>query len=309
MYWRPIREADLLTCLELQPASLGDQIVGRDAALRAWKSLLRDPAFCGTVLESEVPVAGNKIVGCGLGVFVQEAFAVREMTDPKPGLNSRILASIVNRKPVILSVTEIGAGNAVNGLSFVNLYGTWREGALDPHQLAEVHALLGTSFLEHLAGYRFERVLKEAVGAAAIAFARSVGTYRLVAEFAEAASALAVLTRESALAAPYSLAATLYRYRAPVLRLRPAEQTLLIAALSGKTDSELSADLGLTVEATKKRWLSIFARVDQFLPEILNHTDPDGSGRGPQKRHRVLAYIRAHPEELRPFAWDARKRR
>jgi hypothetical protein len=93
-----------------------------------------------------------------------------------------------------------------------------------------------------------------------------------------------------------------------VLRLRPAEQRLLAAALAGKTDAELSADLGLSIEAIKKRWMSIFERVDQFKPEILSRADADTDGRGPQKRHRVVAYIRTHPEELRPFSWDTQRR-
>src|SRR5207249_7828155 len=93
-------------------------------------------------------------------------------------------------------------------------------------------------------------------------------------------SALAVVTRESALAAPYSVAARMYRYQAPVLRLRPAEQKLLAAALGGKTDAELSADLGLSIEGIKKRWMSIFDRVDQFKPEILSQTDAYSDGRG-----------------------------
>jgi GntR family transcriptional regulator len=62
-----------------------------------------------------------------------------------------------------------------------------------------------------------------------------------VAEFPETGSALAVVTRESALAAPYSVAASIFRYRPPVLHLRPAEQELLAAALGGKTDAELRA--------------------------------------------------------------------
>lgn len=303
MYWRPIRQSDLLACLELQPSCVGDQTVGRAAALRVWNAFLDDPAFHATVIESKVPIAGQKIVGCGMGVFVAEGFAGREIADPRPGLNSRIITGAVSGKSVLLSRTEIGAGNAGTGLDFVNLYGTWREGVLNPEQLAEVHAMLGTSFVEHFAGYRFNRVLKEAVGASGIALARATGTYRLVAEFQDTGSALAVLTRESALAAPYSMAAALYRYQAPVLRLRPAEQDLLCAALRGQTDAELSVDLGLSLEATKKRWLSIFARVDQFRPELLSQADADGEGRGPQKRHRVLAYIRTHPEELRPYSW------
>jgi DNA-binding CsgD family transcriptional regulator len=204
----------------------------------------------------------------------------------------------------VLSRAEIGAANAGEGLDFVNMYGTWRDGIMNADQLAEVHALLGTSFVEHFAGYRFNRVLKEAVGASRIALARATGTYRLLAEFPEYESALAVVTRESALAAPYSAAASIYRYQAPVLHLRPAEQKLLAAALSGKTDAELSAELGLSIEATKKRWMSIFERVDQFKREILSQTEADSDVRGPQKRHRVVAYIRAHPEELRPFSWD-----
>jgi len=307
MYWRPLREADLPLCLETQPACLGDRIVGRSTALRVWKALLDNPSFQATVIESEFPIAGHKIVACGMGVFVTGEFTDREMGNPQPGLNARIIAGIASGEPLVLSRAEIGKGNASEGLDFVNMYGTWRDGIMNPDQLAEVHALLGSSFVEHFAGYRFNRVLKEAIGDSRIALARATGTYRLLAEFPESESALVVVTRESALNAPYSAAASIYRYRAPVLRLRPAEQELLAAALSGKTDAELSQDLGRSVEATKKRWLSIFGRVEQFKREILSPTDADSDGRGPQKRHRVVAYVRTHPEELRPFSWDAKK--
>jgi hypothetical protein len=188
------------------------------------------------------------------------------------------------------------------------MYGSWREGILNANQLAEVQALLGTSFVEHFAGYRFNRVLKEAIGPSNIALARATGTYRLVAEFKSSDSALVVVTPQSVVAAPYSVAAKMYRYQEPVLRLSPAEQNLLAAALSGKTDAELSAVLGLSIEAIKKRWMSIFDRVDEFKADILTRTDEDSDGRGPQKRHRVVAYVRNHPEELRPFAWDRKGR-
>jgi hypothetical protein len=304
MYWRPISEADLSECLETQPACLGNQIVGRTTALRVWRGLLGNASFLGNVIESERPIAGRRIVACGMGVVVACAFADREIRNPRPGLNSRIIAGVASGESAVLSRAQIAAGNAGKGVDFVNMYGTWRDGILNVNQLAEVHALLGISFVEHFAGYRFNRVLKEAIGHSRIALARATGTYRVVAEFPETESVLAVATPESVLASPYSVAATLYRYQSPVLRLRPAEQTLLSAALSGKTDAELSAELGLTIETIKKRWLSIFDRVDQFKPEILNNPGTEGEGRGPQKRHRVVAYIRNHPEELRPYSWD-----
>jgi len=308
MYWRPISEADLSECLEIQPACVGDQIVGRGSAVRVWKSLLQEPSFLANVIESERPLAGHRIVACGMGVFVTTAFADSEVKSPRPGLNSRIIAGVASGESPLLSRVQIAVGNAGEGIDFVNMYGTWREGIMNPDQLSEVHALLGTSFVEHFAGYRFNRVLKEAVGQSSIALARATGTYRIVAEFKESDSALVVATRESVLTAPYSVAAALYRYQAPELHLRPAEQNLLAAALAGKTDAELSEDLGLSIEAIKKRWMSIFDRIDEFKPEILSRSDADSDGRGPQKRHRVVAYIRSHPEELRPFSWDKQKR-
>src|SRR6185503_3299840 len=159
------------------------------------------------------------------------------------------------------------------GIDFVNMYGTWRDGILNANQLAEVQGLLGTSFVEHFTGYRFNRVLKEAIGHSRIALARATGTYRVVAEFPECESALAVATPETVSSSPYSVAAKLYRYRPPVLRLRPSEQRLLAAALAGKTDAELSGDLGLSIEAVKKTWMSIFDRVDEFKPAILSRAD------------------------------------
>ena len=308
MYWRPISEADLSSCLEIQPACMGDQIVGRSAALRVWKAFLHEPSFLANVIESERPLAGNKIVACGMGVFVTKAFADHEVRNPRPGLNARIVAGSASGESVLLSRAQIAAGNAGEGIDFVNMYGMWREGILNADQLSEVQALLGTSFVEHFAGYRFNRVLKEAVGQSSIALARATGTYRIVSEFKKSESALAVATRESVLTAPYSVAAALYRYQTPELHLRPAEQSLLAAALVGKTDAELSADLGLSIEAIKKRCMSIFDRIDEFKPEILSRGEADSDGRGPQKRHRVVAYIRSHPEELRPFSWDTKKR-
>src|SRR5215471_14587667 len=115
MYWRPISESDLSECLEIQPACLGDQIVGRSVAREVWKTLLGNPSFLANVIESERPIAGHKIVACGMGVFVAKSFANQEIRSPKPGLNSRIIAGIASGDPIALSSVQIGAGNAGDG--------------------------------------------------------------------------------------------------------------------------------------------------------------------------------------------------
>src|SRR5262245_50399655 len=116
MYWRPICEADLSKCLEIQPECLGDEVVGHSTALRVWRTLLDNPAFQANVIESERPLAGHKIVGCGMGVFVTKAFADREIRNPRPGLNSRIIAGVASGESVVLTRTQIAAGNAGDGI-------------------------------------------------------------------------------------------------------------------------------------------------------------------------------------------------
>jgi len=304
MHWRPIRADDLKPCLEIEPACIGDALTSRVVALKVWRELLAGPALYGSVFEADRPIGGHRIVGGGIGVFVAPEFADRELAHPAPQLGSRIIASVAAGKPVVLDRAGIARGNAGAGLDFVNLFGNWRNELLDDNQRAEVQTLLGTSFLENLAGFRFNRVIKEAIGRSTISTARATGSYQLVAEFPAHQSALFVVTPKDARDIPFSVAARMYRYRDPVLRLRPAEQELLAAALDGRTDAELSDELGISVEAVKKRWVSVFGRVEEFKPGILAGADAEKKHRGPQKRHRVLAYVRAHREELRPYAWD-----
>src|SRR5262245_60265323 len=126
MHWRPFRKADLPHCLELEPASFGDHIVGRRHALRVWNGLLEHPSSHGPVIEAARPIADHQIVGCGMGIFVTAAFADAETASPRPGLNSRIVAAVAAGEPILLGREAIAKGNAAGGLDFVNLYGTWR---------------------------------------------------------------------------------------------------------------------------------------------------------------------------------------
>ena len=96
----------------------------------------------------------------------------------------------------------------------------------------------------------------------------------------------------------------------PVLQLRDADQQLLIAALTGLTDDELARRLQHSLPAIKKRWLSVFERTLEKRPDLFpDWSEENGlSKRGRQKRHHLLAYVRSHPEELRPIENHAVRR-
>ncbi len=300
--WRPISEPDLRSCLELRPAHRGDALVGREAALNVWKGLLRDPFFIAIAFESDPPIRGHRTIAFGASAFVSSAFLEAEIANPRPDINSRIVAREHSGRSVLLTRDEIARANAGAGVDIVILCGSWREEVLTPAESAEVQTLLPTSYTELHAGYRIRRILWETAHPAEERFARQSGVYRAIGEFPEQGRLLNLMSASTAVTVPGSLGNVMCQYSAPQLRLRASDQELLLAAQKGATDGELTATLGLTLTAVKARWRSAFARISQAKAELTQDMD-SGEGRGLQKRHRVLAYVREHPEELRPYAW------
>src|SRR5438552_2466266 len=100
MLRRGSRNQALIECLEVQPARIGAESVGRSEALRAWKKLIQSRAFNSEVIEVVPPVNAHRIVGFGASVFVSPTFAQDEISNPRPGLNARIIASIACGRPV-----------------------------------------------------------------------------------------------------------------------------------------------------------------------------------------------------------------
>jgi DNA-binding CsgD family transcriptional regulator len=107
--------------------------------------------------------------------------------------------------------------------------------------------------------------------------------------------------------APFHPFIVLRRTRAPILRLSPAEQNLLLHALIGFSDAEMAHELGLSEETIRKRWRRVFERVVDcsaatgLFPKPPYREAGAETSRGPEKRKQLLSFIAAHLEELRPF--------
>ncbi len=77
--------------------------------------------------------------------------------------------------------------------------------------------------------------------------------------------------------------------------------------MHGGTDRELSGDLGISLATVKKTWRSIYVRVAARLRDLIPSTsaasgDEATPERGREKKHSLIAYLREHPEELRPVS-------
>ena len=311
--WRSFRTDDLAECLAMDRLSMGHELVGPDRALAAWRILTKGPAFIGAIVEADQPVAGSRILGFGCTALVSEAFASGELANPQPGLNARIIAGVSAGTFSVLTREQIARDNTYGGLYAVILYSFLRRRDLSPDEIDQVASVLVRAAMHFHLGYRLRLVLREAVGTENIHHVHWQKAFRTVSsydEFYERHPAnpwsrpreLFAMDADDARSLGASFYHLLFQYREPVLHFRSVEQDLLNAALDGLTDEELAKALRLKLPTVKKRWASILNRVSFVKPELLPESDNGDSGiRGRQRRHHLLAYLREHPEELRPL--------
>ena len=310
--WRKTQAGDLAECLRLHPARNGAEIVGHTRTLGAWKQLLETPhATRSAVIEVHEASGRVQIVGFGLASFVKKSFVEDEMRNPRPGLNARIIESVVNGSPVIATYAEVRDANTRGDLQQINLDTSWKNGPLTPAQVDEVRVLLGHAYHELFAGYCFSRILLELTDQLDLWLVRGQKVFRVVDRFEEFRRknpktgwnpdrSLMEVTLDSIRKDPYSVAAGLFQHHvAPQFAFTRTEQELLDVAEEGGDDAFIAKSLFVSLPAIKRRWASIFARVGLIRPDLCP-MDGDGK-RGVQKRQRVLTYVRSHPEELRPF--------
>lgn len=110
-----------------------------------------------------------------------------------------------------------------------------------------------------------------------------------------ATSTLLRLTTKEALDRPYCRFCSLFFAQKPRFRFSFGEQRLLELALLEASDDQASKELCLSPDAIKKRWRSIYQKVETD-PELLGESES-----GVARRRTLLNYLRQHLEELRPY--------
>jgi hypothetical protein len=308
---RPIAKADLQKCLLLQPARIGAERIGMKRALRAWTTILSDGDACIASLVEKITPGASEIVGFGLAVFVSSSFADATLANPQPGLNTRIIESIDAGKSVVPPYRYLQTANTSATLDHVIMYSSEKASILDSKELGLVRNHLARAYVDSFVGYRLRRMLYEIVDEYEFEKLKGYRGIRIVKRLSmpnlpgvpapwTGNRALCEATAESFSDDPASVAARLFLDRtAPILEFTPSQKRLLAAALRGAENADLAHGLCRTPAAVKRTWTGIFEKCARHYPALLPTTE--GALRGQQKRHKVMAYIREHPEELRPF--------
>lgn len=278
----------------------------------AWLRLLGTEAMRTKIFET----SGGPPQMCfvGISLCVTDEFVRDLKTPPVRWFGPELVRRITAGDSVTLTDRQVRECNSHGGLNLLVWEGCIRSG-FETH--TEIYREIVRAFLEEHRGFLW----KELVAAQAESVERlqwTLSTGGLLWDPAEGKYIDAMTEDLARIAAePHFVGMTktleahrlgswvgdLFDYHQPQCGFSSGEQQLLLSALNGATDEELSNTLHVSVATVKKTWLSIYGRAMVALPKLLAHRHPIESSvqRGKEKRRRVLAYVRDHPEELRPY--------
>ena len=317
--YRPMQSKDVRECAEIVATHpvIGPRYGSAIKELRsAWLRLLGCEAMTTAVFE-EIEEGHSTILGIGVGVFVRDDFIRELKTTPMFWFGPELVRRVMAGNSPVLSDREVREANSSGGLNeLVWETLTWPRFA----NRTEIYHLMGSAYIEVHRGYLFkEMITTQAESAERLQWAVDAGGFywnpatqcytrslqRGADEFIHEPHIVGI-PRELEFARPGSWVGVLFDYRPPCLGFTPREQSLLLTALGGeRTDRELADMLCASLPTIKKRWLSIYRRVDSRRSGIIpdrGSVEPGSPERGKEKRRRLLAYLREHPEELRPVS-------
>lgn len=315
--YRPMRLSDVPECVKLvatHPILAPRYAEGIVNLSPAWRRLLANDWFWITAVFEEVEGANVRRHGVGISVFVHEDFLHEAKKLPFFWLGPEIAKRVIGGRSPLLTEKQVAEANSREGLNLV----VWQIG-VNPEDVKRPEAMAtgATAFVELHRGFRLKEMIVQGETPEHLAGVLNFGG--LLFRHAEARYLdspegdphrivvdphLAGLTREAAARRRGSWLASVFLYQSPRLGFSRSEQRLLLAALDGKTDDELSDSLYVSLSAVKKMWRSIYARVTEQLPELIPNLladDVSAQDRGKEKKRPLIAYLRDHPEELRPY--------
>jgi len=314
---RPMGAADIRRCVEhiASHPVLGPRY-GKVVELLpvAIRHVLRFDYPTAAVFE-EVEGTTTRYLGAGLAVFVNDEFLLKVKTTPSFWIGPELTKRIASGDSPLLTDAEVRDANSTVRLNLMMWHATPYG---EDRRKAEVPTTVLTTFEEYYRGFRLRELIGQAdcfenmcgmLRGGGWYYHRTLGRYGECPKvdeesFSDEPRNIGMI-RELAQTLGASWVGSLFLYHAPRCGFARSEQHLLEAAQSGGTDEELSKQMSISLSAVKKTWRGIYERAAAHLPGC-DLDDSNGDlcphSRGRQKKQRLLAYLREHPEELRPVS-------
>jgi hypothetical protein len=319
--YRPMRLRDIPECGRIVAShpTLGPRYGGEIANVCAvWRRLFANEWYFTSAVFEEVEGTRVRVLGAGLAAFVADDFLQEAKNPPSFWLGPEITRRVTRGDSPLLTEKQVAEANSRDGLNLLVL-----QTGLNPEHFvqSEAQVVAATAFVEDHRGFRLKEAFVQAESPEHLAGILNFGALVLGATEETNLDSdpqrlqqivhephLVGLNRETVARQRGSWLASLFAYKAPRLGFSRSEQQLLLAAMRGKTDEELSNWLCVSLSAVKKGWRAIYGRVAEHLPDLIPDQLSEGTltlDRGKEKKRPLLAYLREHPEELRPISRKA----
>lgn len=284
-----------------------------------WHVFLAHPRTLSLLVEDRDRASGDRVVGCAQAVFVSDQFVQDALSGGQPWLNRQAADVLPDGSSPLLTPAEVDRANPNSGLT--TLVTRWgRALALEgSEEEVRVQRYASDEFLKLTRGHQFREILLEVIGTDARRRAVEAG-FSVRNDYADFTRQMRCpwrdserpylmgVTREEAAARESTLISQFFLYTVPRLGLPSNHRELLRAALRGLTDEQIAGTLYVSAATVKKWWSDIYRYVEERDPGILPSkaagSDRRKNGqvgrRGPEKRGRLLHYLRDHLEELAP---------
>lgn len=306
---------DISTCVEIVA---GHPVLGPrygpalDHLGSAWRQLLHSDAFLSLVTQETAP-GPSKTLGIEVACFITDEFANQIAKPPLRWIGPELVDRVLHGPSPILTDAEVRVANSADGLNLMVWPSCFRA---EFETLMELRQKSQALFFEAYRGFHIKRMQAQVIHPVELRIGVNSGAWYLHgvhpkhsqdlgnAELVALQPHVVDVTRAMASQQPGTWVSHFFAYRKPEIGFPRSEQRLLSAALQGGTDAELAELLGISLSAVKKMWASVYIRVESRRPsnlKIERNENTDGD-RGREKKHKLLVYLRDHPEELRPYS-------
>ncbi len=272
--------------------------------------LLASDTFMGTVLEDADLPADQRALAMVGTVYLDEEFFEDTMTSSRPYVVRRMVEETIAGRPALLTNEDLAAKNAGNGLVMYVTYLAWIPQGHGTVRAETLRSLLVNAYADQYQGNNVRWIVGETAGTYIRNVALRTGC-EVLNEYLDWEAppelieqdlrpCLVGANRDRGMTMENYWFHRMFTYMTPRFGFTESQRQVLLHARHGLTDVEIAADLRISPDAVKKRWVGIYERVDSVLPGLLPES-PAGS-RGAEKRRALMMHLRDRPEELRPYA-------
>jgi DNA-binding CsgD family transcriptional regulator len=255
----------------------------------------------------------------GISAFLTDRCVEAQIADPVPYFGFDLLEGVRRNMATsgLLSSHDIARANAGEGCNLFPFVWLQRPNDFSTPAGAQLIARGMHLLLDDHKGYNLKRMIKEGSREQEQAFLKG-GMKRLKSCWVEKGAEreeriLFGLTRDEARQDAFGTGISLlFSHTRPRCGFTRKDQQVLQCAIDDLADDEIAGQLNITAHGVNMRWRAIYARVQQdsdiaalVFGNGWNPAEENSCADAPStpKRRRVVAYVRSHPEELRPYAW------